>query len=205
MSKLLGSALLVGGLVTVALPLSAQHKATAPATKAAAPATKAAAPAAPATTASSKYELGADFTAFYTKPSGVSGGVEMGLPVDVRIGFLSHSRLMWEPRLTFALNTIGTTTYTFAPGVNVLYRLKRGTGNHSLMHATYVTGGVALNLFDDGAGSGTQFSLGGGVGTRMPFQSAATRVEGFMSYTFKGGGLPSSFAIGTRLGLSFWH
>src|SRR5207247_10832863 len=73
--------------------------------------------------------------------------------------------------------------------------------------APYVTGGVALNLFDVGGpgGSGTQFSLGGGVGTRVPFETAAGRIEGFLGYTFKGGGFPSNFAIGTRIGLSFWH
>jgi len=188
MSKLLGGALLVGSLAMLATPASAQKKA--------------------ASTASGGYhhEFGVDLAAFYVKPSGGSGGIQIGLPVDVRLGILSRSKLMWEPRLTLLLNTAGGTTYTITPGVNALYQLKRGTGTRGLIHAPYVTGGVALNLFDFGGGlSGTQFALGGGVGTRVPYESAAGRLEGFLSYTFKGGGLPSSFAIGTRIGLSFWH
>jgi hypothetical protein len=155
-------------------------------------------------TAGPRLELGGDFAASYTKPSGISGGIDMGLPVDVRVGILTRKRLMWEPRLSFLFNTIGTTTYTIVPGLNVLYQLKRGTGPYNLMRAPYVTGGVALNFFDYGT-SWTQVSLGGGVGKRVPFGGSATRLEGFFGYTFKGGGAPSSFAIGTRIGLSFWH
>ncbi len=142
MFKLLGSALLVGGLAFLATPASAQKKS-----------------ATSAPMGGFHHELGVDFAADYAKPSGVSGGIEMGLPVDIRIAF------------------------------------------------SYFTGGVALNLFDLGGpgGSATQFSLGGGVGTRVPFETAAGRIEGFLGYTFKGGGYPSNFAIGTRIGLSFWH
>ncbi len=187
MFKLLGGALLVGSLASFATPASAQRKA--------------------ASTASGGYhhELGVDFTGYYVKPSGGSGGIQMGVPVDVRLGILSRSKLMWEPRLSLLLNTAGGTTYSITPGLNALYQLKRGTGTRGLIHATYVTGGVALNLFDLGGGSGTQFALGGGIGTRVPYESAAGRIEGFLAYTFKGGGAPSSFAIGTRIGLSFWH
>ena len=189
MYKLLGGALLVGSLSMLAVPASAQKKA--------------------ASTASGGYhhEFGVDLAAYYVKPSGGSGGIQMGAPVDVRLGILSRSKLMWEPRLAFLLNTAGGTTYSLAPGLNVLYQLKRGTGTRNLIRAPYVTGGVALNLFDVGGpgGSGTQFSLGGGVGTRVPFETAAGRIEGFLGYTFKGGGFPSNFAIGTRIGLSFWH
>jgi len=35
--------------------------------------------------------------------------------------------------------------------------------------------------------------------------SQAARLEGFLAYTLKGGGLPSNVAIGTRIGLSFWR
>ena len=114
---------------------------------------------------------------------------------------------MWEPRLTFSFTSVGagSSIYTFFPSVNVLYQLKRGTGPRNLIRAPYVTGGVGLDIFGAGGSSSTQFALGGGVGTRVPFESAAVRIEGFLSYTFKGGGAPSSFAIGTRIGPSFWH
>jgi hypothetical protein len=68
-----------------------------------------------------------------------------------------------------------------------------------------VTGGVGLDILGVGGTSATQFSLNGGVGTRARFESAATRCEAFLSYLFKGGGFPSEFSIGLRLGLSFWH
>lgn len=186
MIKLVGSALLVGSLTILSVPASAQRKTAA------------------SGAASPRYEIGGDFVASYTKPSGVSGGIDMGLPVDVRVGLLTHKRLMWEPRLSFAFQTIGTTTYTIVPGLNVLYQLKRGTGSYNLMGAPYVTGGVALNFFDFGT-SWTQVSLSGGVGKRVPFGGSAARFEGFLGYMFKGGGQASNLAIGTRLGLSFWH
>ena len=53
----------------------------------------------------------------------------------------------------------------------------------------------------------TQLSLNGGVGKRIPMQSNAWRVEGFLRYNFEnaGKGLPSRFDIGARLGMSFWR
>ena len=72
MVKLLGSALLVGGLAFLATPASAQKKS-----------------ATSAPMGGFHHELGVDFAADYAKPSGVSGGIEMGLPVDIRIAFVS--------------------------------------------------------------------------------------------------------------------
>ena len=55
------------------------------------------------------------------------------------------------------------------------------------------------------AGTETQFTINGGVGTRRSYGSAVFRPEGFVSYAFESGALPSEFSIGVRLGLSFWH
>jgi hypothetical protein len=188
MVKLVGSALLVSSLSILSMPASAQRKAS---------------------TTGPRQEIGADFTGFYNKPSAGSGGVDLGLPVDIRVGFLTHNKVMWEPRLSFQYSSGGGTSYIIVPGVNVLYQLKRGTGPYNLMRAPYVTGGAALNVFHlggtGGATSWTQLSLNGGVGKRVPFGSSATRFEGVLGYAFKGGGQTSSFAIGTRIGLSFWH
>ena len=183
MMKLLSSVLLVSSLAILSVPAAAQRKST---------------------SGSPRYEIGGDFAAAYSKPSGVSGGLDMGLPVDVCVGLLTHNKLMWEPRLSFAYQTIGTTQYRIVPGLNVLYQLKRGTGAYNLIRAPYVTGGVALNFFDFGT-SWTQVSLNGGVGKRVPFGGSAARFEGFGGYMFKGGGRGSNFAIGARIGLSFWH
>jgi hypothetical protein len=156
-------------------------------------------------TAGPRHEIGVDLVASYLKPSGSGGGIVIGLPVDVRVGLLTHKKLMWEPRLSFAFNTIGGTTYLISPGLNVLYQRTRGSGPYNLMRAPYITGGVALALFDLGGPSGTQLSVNGGVGKRVPFGGDAARFEGFLGYTFEGGGVASAFAIGARIGLSFWH
>jgi hypothetical protein len=185
--KILGRALLVGSLAMLSGTVAAQRKT------------------ATSGMATPRHEIGADFEASYTKISGAGGGLILGLPVDVRVALLTHKKLMWEPRLSFAVSTIGTTTYVIAPGLNVLYQRTRGTGPYGLLRAPYLTGGVALNLFDFGLGSGTQLALNGGVGKRIPFEGDAARFEGFIGYEFKGGGEPSRFAIGIRIGLSFWH
>jgi hypothetical protein len=152
-----------------------------------------------------EHEIGFDLAAAYTKPSSTSGGLEMLFPVDGRVTFLTRSKIKWEGRLALTFNTIGTTTYTIDPDVNVVYQLRPGTGPYNLLRAPYLTGGAGFNFANNGVTSGTQFSLNGGLGTRVPFESAAMRYEGFLSYTFKGASLPSTFAIGIRIGISFWH
>ncbi|HUL02599.1 MAG TPA: hypothetical protein VLV16_05140 [Gemmatimonadales bacterium] len=198
MLKVLGSAFLVGSLIGLAMPASAQRRAT-------------------TTTSSSsmsapKHELGADLaTQFVNRGDGVGGGIQFGAPVDVRWGFLSKSPLNFEVRASFAYDSKGAggdALLTFSPGVNALYQLKRGGGPHGLLRAPYVTGGVGLNLVKFGAaGTDTQFGLGAGLGTRLPAGggSLVWRPEGFMTYSFASGNLPSAFAIGLRMGMSFWH
>lgn len=185
MNKLFGGCLLVAGLTLLSAPARAQQVTVVGPERA-------------------RYELGADLSAAFTKPSGDDIGLDMGLPVDIRVGILTDQPLMWEPRLSVAVQTLGTTTYRIVPGVNVLYHLNRETATSGLMRAPYVTGGVALNFFDFGT-SWTQLSLDGGVGKRVPFGSSAARFEGFLGYMFEGGGHPSNVTLGTRIGLSFWH
>jgi hypothetical protein len=94
-----------------------------------------------------------------------------------------------------------------APGINVLHQLKRGSGTRGLLRAPYVTAGVGLNIVKpfSGAGTETQFAIGGGVGRRVAYGSAVFRPEGYISYAFSSGNLPSAVSLGVRLGLSFWH
>jgi hypothetical protein len=187
MIQLLGRALLAGSLAMLSVPASAQRKA------------------APSATMAHQHEFGVDLEAAYVKPSGGSGGLAIGLPVDIRLGLLTHKKLMFEPRLSLAFNSAGTTTYVITPGLNVLYQRTRGSGPNNLLRAPYLTGGVALTFFDLGAPSGTQLALNAGVGKRVPYGGAAARFEGFFRYAFSGGDAASSFAIGARIGLSFWH
>jgi hypothetical protein len=160
---------------------------------------------APPTPVMPEHEIGFDLAADYTKPTGGSGGLEMVFPVDARVTFLTHSKIMWETRLAFMLNTAGTTTYAIAPDVNAVYQLRPGTGPYGLLNAPYLTGGAGFTFVNNGFTSGTQFSLNAGLGKRVPFGSAAMRYEGFLSYLFSGAGLPSRFAIGVRVGISLWH
>jgi len=194
MLKALSTALVVGGLTVLALPAAAQHHATA------------------VGATSAKHEFGADLaTQFIDRGDGIGGGIQFGAPVDVRWGFLSKSPLMFEVRASFAYDSKGAgtdATLLFAPGVNALYSLKRGTGMNGLLRAPYITGGVGLNLVKIGAlGTDTQFGLGAGVGTRLPAGggSLVWRPEGFITYAFASGSLPHALSIGARMGLSFFH
>jgi hypothetical protein len=204
MLKVLGSALLLGSLIGLAMPASAQRRA--------ASTTSTATTSTTSSTSHPKHELGADLaTQFINRGEGVGGGIQFGAPVDVRWGFLSKSSLNFEVRASFTYDSKGAggdALLAFAPGVNALYQLKRGSGPHGLLRAPYVTGGVGLNLVKFGAaGTDTQFGLGGGIGTRLPAGSGGLvwRPEGFITYAFASGNLPSAFAIGVRMGMSFWH
>lgn len=151
-----------------------------------------------------KHELGVDVGVAYVKPDGVDGGIVIQTPLDVRFGIVSASKMMWEPRLTLNFSSVGgNTTYLFQPGVNVLFANTAG-GNRRGM---YFTGGGALLIGDAGAGSGTAFSLNGGIGWRKPYESAAWRYEVGFQWTSESAdlGLPSTIAIGGRIGISLWH
>jgi hypothetical protein len=149
-------------------------------------------------------DLGAD----YAKPSSVngvstSGGIELLTPVDIRVGFRSRGKLMWEPRVSLGLTTWGGATRDMIGlGVAGLYSME--PGGHSA--GMYLTGGAGLVLVNNGVNSGTNFSIGGGVGWRKPFGSAAWRYElGFRYDTKNDAYLPATIRIGGRVGLSLWH
>ena len=151
-----------------------------------------------------KHEFGVDLGVGYAKFSGASGGIEIGTPVDVRVGLVkAGKKMMWEPRFTLGLSSVGgTTTYDFEPGVNVLFA--NSPGGHR--NGMYFTGGVGLSLQDKGVNSGTGFAVNGGVGWRKPYGSGAWRYELFGKYTTKITNVqPSELEIGARLGLSLWH
>lgn len=151
-----------------------------------------------------KHEFGVDLGLAYVKPNGVDGGIAIGTPLDVRLGFVTPKQLMWEARAALAFNTVGgNTAYDFEPGVNVLFANSTG-GHHRGM---YFTGGAGLLLADDGANSGTAFSFNAGVGWRKPWGSAAWRYEVGFKWQSENTdlGLPSTIAIGGRIGVSLWH
>ena len=187
MRKLIGSVVLGTLLATLPALAAAQRRA--------------------ATEAGPQHELGVDLAFQYVSVgSGGGSGVRLAAPVDVRVGFLSRSQTMFEGRVAVLWDS-NVGAVDFQPGVNVLHQLKRGTGTRGLMRATYVTGGVGLNMTKAGSGASTetQFAINGGIGKRLPYESAVFRPEAFLAYAFSTSTLPSEFSIGVRLGLSFWH
>ena len=160
-----------------------------------------------------RHEFGVDLGAYYAKPENVDGGIEIGTPglpdplfapVDLRVGFVTARNLMWEGRLNFAFSSVGgDSRYGLQPGVNVLYAPAPGTHRSGM----YLTGGGSILLGDDGTDSGTQLAVNGGVGWRKPWGSAAWRYEIGFRYAFESTdlGLPSTVAIGGRIGVSLWR
>ncbi len=149
-----------------------------------------------------RHEIGVDAAIAWVKPSGGNGSLEIMTPVDVRFGFVSRGKVSLEPRFSMFLRSDGGTSYTIDPGLNVLYRLSGTAVNRN----TYLTGGGDID-FEKFAVSGSVFSLNGGFGMRHPWGAGAFRTEIFGRYTFKDSGLgvPNTFSLGVRLGLSMWH
>lgn len=155
-----------------------------------------------------QYEFGVDAGIAYYDPDVGDGGLRIGTPLDVRVGFVPRSgKLMWEPRLVFLLDTGGGEgTHVISPGVNVVNAVGTGTYRSGM----FVTGGVALNMLDVGTASGTGFSLNGAVGWRKPSGSQALRYEVGLRWDgeIEDGGaiiVPSTISLGGRIGLSFWR
>jgi hypothetical protein len=149
-----------------------------------------------------KHEVGFDIALVYSKPSGSPSAWGFVTPVDVRFGFVSHSSLMFEPRVSLQyLHSNGVSLHNFNLDLNAIYNKDHKKG-------MYLTGGAGIDLVGvTGGNSGSQFSLNGGVGTRIPYESGAWRIEGFLKYDLKNTslGLPNTVNIGVRAGLSLWH
>ncbi len=162
-----------------------------------------------------KHELGVDVSMAFEKVGSCTtncSAFAVSTPVDVRLGFLMSSGLSIEPRFTFNWVTgFGGHGLVFTPDVNVLIPFGTRSGQHGLM-GPYVTGGASLVVTNTGVSGGastssTQFGLNVGVGLRRAWESAAFRPEAFFRYNFENTskGIPSSFDIGARLGISFFH
>lgn len=155
------------------------------------------------------HEFGADLTLYYgnQKLLGASQShFVIATPVDLRVGFVTSKTLVVEPRIGFAYDSKGTGTSSllvFTPDLNFLFNLGSGTYKQGM----YLTAGAGLNLVSGGGNSVTQLALNGGVGTRVPYESGAIRLEAFVKYLTKNEskGVPSELQIGGRVGLSLWH
>jgi hypothetical protein len=160
-----------------------------------------------------KHEFGVDIAAAYEHQSLGSVSADQfvaGTPVDLRVGFIAGNRLVLEPRIFFRYASKGgfntgtgesVAAYEFTPDLNVLVAFrdnKRGP---------YVTAGVGVALEKLTQISTGQFMINGGLGTRVPYEAGAIRLEAFGHYFFKNepNGVPSTLNIGVRVGLSLWH
>lgn len=155
-----------------------------------------------------KNEFGVDLGLAWVSPDVGNSRIRIGTPVDLRIGFVSKRRLMWEGRMGLAFDSegAGDAAYAFTPQVVALYSMK-GQRHRAGM---YLFGGAGINFVSIGSplvDGGTTFSLGGGVGTRKRLGNAALRFEGGLKFDTEdsGAGMPSQFSVGGRVGLSFWH
>lgn len=159
-----------------------------------------------------EHEFGVDLGIAYNSISGGNGVFLLNTPLDVRVGFVSATKLSWEGR--FSLNfaaTSGASALSFTPDVNVLYKLGTGHGPHNLL-GPYLTAGVGTGIQSlkvaGVTNSGANFTVNAGIGTRAAAGSGAWRFEGFVAYTPKNtkiGPFGNQFTIGARVGLSLWH
>jgi hypothetical protein len=186
MRKLIGSLRAALALVTVPSIAAAQHSMDNP-----------------------KHEFGVDLGVVYSKPKGGDGVFSIGTPVDVRIGFVSSGKMEIEPRFTFNYASgSGNNAYIFTPDINLLFGLSADNNKKG----PYVTVGAGVDLthlkVSGLPGTSTsQFNFNGGIGTRVPYESGAVRLEAFARYLLKNTskGLPNTLDIGARIGLSLWH
>ena len=173
------------------------------------PPARPAARSAPAPAPAPKNEFGVDFGLSWVSPDGGDSEIRVGSPLDLRIGFVSKGRLMWEPRLSFAFDSEGLggdAAYSFSPQIVGLYSMSPQKHRAGM----YLFGGAGINLVNAGIPAidgGTTFSLGAGVGTRKRMGNAAMRFEGGLRFDTEDAdaGMPSQFLVGGRVGLSFWH
>lgn len=190
--------LLVAGAVLGPTVLTAQRPPARPAARSAA-----------ATAPAPKNEFGVDLGLAWVSPDGGDSRLQIGSPLDLRVGFVSKGRLMWEPRLSLAFDSeglAGDAAYSFAPQLVALYSMT--PQRHRA--GWYLFGGAGLNFVSAGiptVDAATTFALGAGLGTRKRLGSAALRFEGGLRYSTEDtdAGMPSQFTVGARVGLSFWH
>jgi len=162
-------------------------------------------------------EFGVDVALTSTGVDGRDSRItSLGTPVDLRIGFLNASRVMFESR--FSLDYIGDNSNSLlsaSPSLNVLFRLGQGRG-HTRQIGGYLTAGVLMDFQRTSTPitteSGTQFGVSAGAGTRIEWGTAsAFRPEIFLTKRFgKGNELdtnyqPGSVAFGLRFGISFFQ
>lgn len=180
MRRMIGSAVIAAGLTLAPALVAAQHAMAMPA-----------------------HEVGVDIAFAYVKPSGGTGQFLVMSPVDVRLGFVMENGMTLEPRVGIKfLSGGGVSSHDVSLDLN----LTKALGG-TYRKGGYFTVGAGAEFLGQTGSSGTLISFNGGIGTRSPWESGAVRLEGFVQYGLKNTtlGIPSTLAIGARVGLSLWH
>jgi hypothetical protein len=111
-----------------------------------------------------KHELGIDIAAFwanYSLGGASSSNFNIMTPVDIRLGIVSKTNMMWEPRLSFAFASGiggGNSATSFNPDVNLLFTMGKAKARND---NKYFTVGAGFNLTSAGGQSVTQLALNG--------------------------------------------
>ena len=154
------------------------------------------------------HETGVDVSVTYAKPDGGDGHVLIGTPVDVRLGFVTGGILEPEVRLLARFDSKqdgvagAKSAYQLSPDINLLFNLA------GYEKGVYLTAGGGVNFVKAGGLPGAgQLSVNGGIGTRVPYEHGAIRLEAFGRYDFENAanGLAKGFDAGARIGLTLWH
>jgi hypothetical protein len=157
-----------------------------------------------------RLELGVDAGAIFGL--GSQSSVNISLPGSrLRVGFFQlGSRLSIEPAAGFSYDKVEGTDGLFSYNLEVgaLYHFQPledvtilNGGSATRVAVPYVRPFLGLTGFTGGNSSDNEFSLGAGLGTRMPFRrDLAIRFEGNIGYGFDN----KATRIGLLAGLSFF-
>ena len=116
---------------------------------------------------------------------GIDGGFQVAFNGDavwsfsvpfqqLRVGIMGSNRISYEPRVSFTHVQNGTSATLFVGGLHVLYRFGSSSGAR-----LYGTVGANFLFADLGGNNNTDFTVGAGLGTRIPLiERLAVRLEG---------------------------
>ena len=155
------------------------------------------------------HEVGVDLGIAFIKPSSTSGILSVGTPIDVRLG-LPMGGWSLEPRLILLYQSkSGNDLHNIDFDLNALFPVGRG---NNYRKGLYLTAGGGLDLTGGNLSglpsmNATLVQLNAGIGTRVPLEPGAIRIEGYLKYHFanRNTGYVNTSEFGVRLGLSLWH
>jgi hypothetical protein len=153
-----------------------------------------------AASAQSGVELGADLGLGLLFGNG-STVFQASTPTSLRAGFLVSEKMQLEPRVNLVLlSGSGSTITSLSATPALMFRLK-GTRSDGMYFAAL----PGLDLVSGGGNTATQFSLGGGIGIRIPQgERLGFRIEGQYVHSFENDDFTGIDSIRALFGVSFF-